>query len=163
MQNAWYARHQWKIFLCFILLCPAVLLGGYHAIAEKRTDFQSWLPRDSQATRQYRWFRQYFGEDQSILLSWDGCTLEDERLDLFSDSLLAEASDGSTLSYFTSVVTGKDLVERMQSQNAGNDDFGRQQAINRLRGTVIGPDGLQTCAVAILSEHGERQQELPGC
>jgi predicted RND superfamily exporter protein len=50
--------------------------------------------------------------------------------------------------YFKSVTTGRRLLNRLTS---GSTNLRYEAAVNRLKGSVIGPDGRQTCVVVTLS------------
>ena len=48
---------------------------------------RDWLPLKYAETQQYRWFRRHFGTHDFIVVSWPGCTLDDDRLDRFVQHL----------------------------------------------------------------------------
>ena len=54
---------------------------------------------------------------------------------------------------FTRVVTGRELVDELATDRAG---LSFTEAVSRLQGTLIGPDGSQTCAVVTLSDDARR-------
>ncbi len=58
------------------------------------------------------------------------------------------ARDLLNKNYFKSVTTGRRLLNRLTS---GNTNLPYDAAVNRLKGSVIGPDSHQTCVVVTLS------------
>ena len=57
------------------------------------TVVDSWLPGDDQARQSYLRFREQFGEDQYLLISWTSCRLSDDRIEPLSLALEAAAED----------------------------------------------------------------------
>ncbi len=54
---------------------------------------------------------------------------------------------------FTRVTTGRELVDELATDRAG---LSFTEAVSRLQGTLIGPDGSHTCAVVTLSDDARR-------
>lgn len=145
------------VVLCGLVgLLPLTVLGVSAAVRGNLNDVRDWLPAHFAETIQYREFREHFGSDEFVIVSWPGCDLDDERLERLSAELSARSSarkrrGGDPL--FTRVTTGGELVEALAANRVG---LSRSAAISRLRGTVIGPDGRHTCAVVTLSEEARR-------
>jgi predicted RND superfamily exporter protein len=143
--------------LCGLVgLLPLTVLGVSAAVRSNVNDVRDWLPAHFAETIQYREFREHFGSDEFVIVSWPGCNLDDERLERLSANLSERSSahkrHGADL-LFTRVTTGSELVEELATNRVG---LSRSQAISRLRGTVIGPDGRHTCAVVTLSDEARR-------
>jgi predicted RND superfamily exporter protein len=136
-------------------LAPITVLGVVRAIRSNANDVRDWLPAHYPETTNYRKFQKYFGSEDFVVVSWPGCTLADPRLNNYSDALnehnQAAARESEPL--FTQVTTGRDLIWQLTSAPTL---LTREQAIERLTGTVVGPDGEQSCAVLTLSEPGRR-------
>jgi len=83
------------------------------------------------------WCRERFLEQDQILVSWNGSSLDDPRVSKFAESLAGKlASSGARnggLPCVDEVVTPQQLLERMTQQ-----DIEESGAIDRLRGTLIG-------------------------
>ncbi len=69
--------------------------------------------------------------------------------------VLSPEDDAARRKYFKSVVTGRDLLDRLTNAPLS---LPRDVAVNRLQGSMIGPDGSQTCLVVTL--HAEALGEL---
>lgn len=133
-------------------LLPLTGLGVSAAIRSNVNDVRDWLPAHFEETVQYREFRAQFGSDEFVVVSWPGCRLDDPRLEQLSANLrersLTHQRHGTTPP-FTRVMTGRELVDELSTNRVG---LSRGQAVSRLKGTIIGPDGSQTCAVVTLSD-----------
>ena len=89
MLHNFYARFGLAIILATIVSIPLLILGASETIRQKRSDVYDFFPRGFPATETYEWFREYFGGDQYILVSWQGCVLDDARLPMFAEALLS--------------------------------------------------------------------------
>jgi predicted RND superfamily exporter protein len=149
------SRPRWAIAVFCLLLCllPLTIMAAITAIISNVNDVRDWLPKHYKETGQYEWFRERFGSEEFVIVSWPGCTLEDARLKQLS-SILAERSRSEeslgNSPLFTEIMTGRELVDDLTGVGAG---LSLNQALNRLQGTIIGPDLQQTCVIVTLSEN----------
>lgn len=149
-------RAAWMVVIAAVCLLAPTVVGVVVAVRSNVNDVRDWLPSHFVETEQYRWFRERFGSEDFVVVSWPGCTLDDPRLDQLSDELQRRSErhardTGAPL--FLRVTTGRRLLDELASDRVG---FTRGQAVGRLRGTVIGPDGKQTCAVVVISDDARR-------
>src|SRR4029453_17500211 len=83
-------------------------------------------------------------------------TLADERLDQYArwltDRAERRAASGEP-TYIARVTTSRELVNKLTSEPIL---LSRKEAISRLSGVVIGPDGQQSCAVVTLDDAKKR-------
>ncbi len=135
--------HSFAIVCVFGILLGFILNGAFQAIRSNTNDVTDWLPDKYPETVDLRWYQQHFqaGSDHIVIVSWDGCTLDDERIELYAAKLRNSEK-------IASVVTGPELVEQiaatLESNSSGDDP--RAAAIRRLHGSLIGPEffhGLQ--------------------
>ncbi len=161
-----YARFSWLIVALTILFIPISFYGAGRAVQTNVNKIEDWLPSSFRETGELRWFRDHFPSDQFILVTWEGCTLagspevfpedgDDPRIANIKRQLLAEEVmegdiDGEDCrKYIKSVITGRDVLEQLLAppQSLAYDD-----AVERLKGSLIGPDGRQTCLLITLKE-----------
>jgi predicted RND superfamily exporter protein len=143
-----------------VALLPLTVLGVVAAIRSNVNDVRDWLPAHFAETEQYREFNEQFGNDEFVVVSWRGCNLEDPRLEQLSVNLHARSSareQHGKNPLFTRVTTGRELVDELASNRVG---LSHSQAVTRLQGTIIGPDGSNTCAVVTLSDEARRNLRL---
>lgn len=55
-----------------------------------KNDVKDWLPDDFPETKELEWFRDNFLGEQFVLVTWPGCTEDDERFKLMVDKLRAD-------------------------------------------------------------------------
>jgi predicted RND superfamily exporter protein len=147
--GSFYRRRGTAILMVAVLFAPLIAWGVHRAILSNANDVRDWLPDEYSETQAYRWFTQQFGAQDFIVASWPGCTLTDERLDEFA-RILAERTGGeSSFQPFSQILTGRALLDRLAAPPM---ELNRRVAVARLRGSIVGPDGQQTCAVMTLAD-----------
>lgn len=149
-------RSALAVLLIAVLFVPVTFSLVRTAIRSNANDLRDWLPAHYSQTQQYRWFREHFGSEDFIVVSWPGCTLYDQRLDHMAERLrqrsdLIAAKGG--IAPFARVSTGRELVAQLTGEPS---NLKRDAVIRRLQGTLVGPDGRQSCAVVTLADqlHG---------
>jgi predicted RND superfamily exporter protein len=165
-QTNFYQRNSVWIMAILIFLLPAVVVGAIKAKGNNRNDVKGWLPLEYPETQTYRFFRKNFQGEEFILVSWEGCRMDDPRLELLAQKLIPPAEEASRIErplYFKTAQTGPRAVERMMQEPLNLD---REEAIGRLTGAIVGPapegvepgsdgddlDARQTCLVLTLSD-----------
>ena len=151
--NTFFARYsRWIIGLALAVL-PFALAGALVTMGTNRNDVKEWLPESFPETQEYHRFEREFSNDTFIEASWEGCTLDDPRLGKMA-ALLAppEGEPLPATAFFTQALTGENLVERLINPPV---KLPRREAIDRLRHSLVGPDGKQTCIVLTVSEYGK--------
>ncbi|HTU27261.1 MAG TPA: hypothetical protein VMF30_17770, partial [Pirellulales bacterium] len=151
--NTFFARYsRWIIGLAIALL-PLALGGALVTMGTNRNDVKEWLPESFAETQEYHRFEREFSNDTFIEASWEGCTLDDPRLGQMAKLLAPPTGDPvSPTAYFTQALTGVSLLERLTSPPV---NLPREEALQRLLHSLIGPDGKQTCMVLTVSEYGK--------
>src|SRR3979411_1741161 len=94
MKNLFFSRHAVKVLMLVTFLLPLVLLGAKITLRGNRNDVKEWLPASYKETGEYKWFQKNFTNETFVLVSWDGCTLDDERLKVLTAKLVPPAGQG---------------------------------------------------------------------
>jgi predicted RND superfamily exporter protein len=167
MKRSFYDRNAQTILLISAFLVIPTFAGAFRALKSNKNDVAQWLPSQYEETTTFKWFRQHFAGEQFILMSWDGCNLDDDRLRLMVGKLdpkhhptrLESVDEGQPVEiagdnpeYFKEAITGEDLLKRLTSEPA---NLSEGEALSRLKGTLIGPDGQTTCVLITLTEDGK--------
>jgi len=80
------------ILLVFFFLLPSAFRGARLAVAGKKNNIKDWLPGDFRETVELEWFAKYFVGESFVVATWDGCTIDDQRLSLLASKLTQESS-----------------------------------------------------------------------
>ncbi|MDX1926835.1 MAG: MMPL family transporter [Pirellulaceae bacterium] len=168
-KRSFYQRWGWAIIAATICLTPFAFYTAARTVQSNVNKVEDWLPKNFVETTQLAWFRKHFACDQFIVLSWEGCKLADpevpgdtddpriERLAQLlvpsSDEIAAEQAlspelDAARRRYFKVVATGRRVVDSLVAEPLRLEP---ETAIERLQGTMIGPDRRQTCVTVTLT------------
>ena len=94
MLNRFFLRHSFKIILVVLFLLPLMSRGARKALLSNDNNVHDWLPTTYDETKDFSWFQEHFDNETFVLVSWDGCTLDDQRLELFARKIVPpEGSD----------------------------------------------------------------------
>jgi predicted RND superfamily exporter protein len=86
--NNFFARHSFKVILIVLFMLPVLARGARKALMSNDNDVHDWLPTTYEETQDFAWFQQHFDNETFVLVSWEGCTLADERLELLARKLI---------------------------------------------------------------------------
>jgi len=155
--GGFYQRHSVTIMAIVVFLFPLVIVGAIKAKGNNRNDVKGWLPLEYPETQTYRFFRQNFQGEEFILVSWDGCTMADPRLELLAQKLIPPPEEAARIDrtvFYKSALTGPRAVEQMCGEPLNLD---HDEAVARLTGALIGPPpaGIEVGSAA--DDVGQRQ------
>ncbi len=147
-------KRRYQLLLIYALcLLPIVADGARHALQTNANSPFEWVPTSFRPRQEYEQFRRAFGSGEVLIVSWPGCTVDAPALDLLTHNLrrpdLLCDSTGKPL--VAQIVTGREALSGLM---AAPLRLSRGEAISRLRGTLVGPDGQTTCAVITLTSAG---------
>lgn len=184
LKPTFFDRWGRLILLLTVVMTPGVFYCAGKAVQSNVNKVEDWLPKTFSETKQLGWFREHFASDQFIVISWEGCQIghldgpdaiatDDPRIERLAQ-LLVPDRDPTTMpkewepvkavpdewrleatKYFKSVTTGRRVLDRLTSDPLSLE---AQEAVNRLKGSLLGPDGKQTCVVVSL--HNEALGQL---
>jgi uncharacterized protein len=186
--SRFFSRYSFAIILVALFLLPVIGRGARKALLSNDNDVHDWLPKTYQETTDFSWFKEHFENETFVLISWEGCKLDDPRLELLAKKLVPPEGPDSRVNFgplpkpkpkkwyddlffskwftrpdpseaiargplFKHVDTGTRLLDRLTKTPIS---LSEKQAMERLKGLFVGPDGKQTCAVVTLTEEGKR-------
>jgi uncharacterized protein len=162
-KKTFYDRWGWLILIASLACVPFAFFGAGKAVQSNVNKVEDWLPKSFAETGELAWFRKNFPSDQFILVSWDGCKLaedpavgiegDDPRIAKLAALVAPETVDPTDTDaveakkYFKSVSTGRQLLDQLTT---GTHPLSYADAVERLKGSVLGPDGRQTCVIVSL-------------
>lgn len=168
-KRSFYQRWGWAIIAVTFCLTPFAFFCAARTIQSNVNKVEDWLPKNFVETAQLAWFRKHFACDQFIVLSWDDCKLADptipgdvddpriERLAQLlvpdSDAIASEQAltpelDAARRRYFKVASTGRRVVDSLTAEPLKLEP---ETAVERLQGTMVGPDRRQTCVTVTLT------------
>lgn len=144
-----------RFLLGLLIILP--LLGYWAARVEFGTpEARQWLPSGDLAVQEYDQFRKWFGEDQFVLLSWEGCTLDDPRLPRLAEHLRELISSHPEYG----ILSIEDSARSLRLLTQPELGIERQAAIERLSGIAIGPNGAGFITVRLIASAPSTYQPL---
>ena len=154
MKKSFYRRHGLLILLISIISVPIVIFGAFSATNSNENIVSDWLPPHFEETKRLEWFVERFGSTEMMVVTWNGCRLDDHRVDQFAESLRSptKVSKSTRLELFERVLTGPEMFRKL---TAAPFNLKPSKALERMHGWLIGSDNKTTCVVAILNKHGE--------
>lgn len=142
--------------LLMLVTYPLLLLGVSRSLASMRNAPILWIPDTFAGIRVFRDFVDRFDSLEVILVSWEGATVDDERLKLLADELQARQDAESGPKSYSAITNGYSQLREMMDPPL---DLSRAAALRRLQGSMIGPDQQKSCMLAFLTEHGASRPE----
>lgn len=157
MKQATHRRLR-LVFLYLALALPFVIYGAMQTLSSNVNSPLDWVPRSFPPRAAYDAFGESFGPGDTVIASWDGCTLDEWRLDPLVQALreAPQFYDAHGAWLFHSVACGREMVEQLASGSAGLD---WNQAAERLRGSLVGPDAQTTCLIVAFTPAGSKQRQ----
>ena len=176
MNESFFSRRSFLIVCLLVFTLPFIWAGARRTIQSNNNDVKDWLPEAFDETAEHSWFESHFPHEQFVLISWEGCTLHDQRLELLAKKLVPPEPEGSEddspaatdvagekqgepeeKRLFNSVLTGTRLVDEMLARYEGTSyALSEEEILARLEGSLIHKDPntgeYNTCLVVTLSE-----------
>lgn len=152
------------LILCLTLFSmPFVLTGTVRSLKVYASDIRQWLPDGFEESLVYDEFTKRFGIDEMVVVSWEGCTIENLQIRQLQEALEQSTTqskpdeNGNTAStnLFDRIMTGPDLIARIQ-----NSGVRRKFAYKRVQGLMVGPDQKTTCLLAYPNSAVKDYQKL---
>jgi len=88
MKNAFFNRYGFRILVVVFFLLPFIGQGTNWTIKSNSNNVADWLPDSFEETHQYQWFLGHFPFERFVVVSWQGCTMDDSRLEMFAQKLV---------------------------------------------------------------------------
>ncbi len=160
---SWWVRLALVTAVGLLITAPFAIHGSELGLKSMFNAPLLWIDHDAPARKQFNEFLELFGTHEMVVVSWPGCTVDDQRLDRAGERLREvhrELVEAGQTPLFTHVLTGNTMLDELR---AAPIDLSRKAAINRLTGVLVGHDGKTSCLVVELSAAGGmgRKQSIP--
>ena len=146
-RRLWVTRCCWAIIGMLGLCTPLVVVGVY-SVRSSTADMTQWLPDGRPAVNQYKQFVTQFGVDDFVLITWDDCHVDDERIPKLANALREARGNPER---WRAVTTGPEALDELTDDPPG---LSVPLATSRLQGLLLGTDRSTTCIVLTLTSHG---------
>jgi predicted RND superfamily exporter protein len=122
-----------------VFLLP--LIGWSLSHIRLENDVAGWLPKNDPQSKILDWYQRLFPNEERILLSWDDCSLTDERIQRLAELLEGVAKPGGAREggspYISEVKRPHDLLKRMMREG-----IPFRTALDRTHGLLVGDGAL---------------------
>ncbi|MHC4878104.1 MAG: efflux RND transporter permease subunit [Planctomycetota bacterium] len=129
----------WVLVLMAALMPPSIWALSK---IDMDNDIRKWVPSDDPNTVALNWYQDHFPHNESVLVSWDGSSLNDPRVTWLHDRLAGVADEEGVLHggsrYVARVVTPQSILRRIEEENVPHEE-----ALARLQGVLIGTGPLK--------------------
>ncbi|MDR0328093.1 MAG: MMPL family transporter [Planctomycetaceae bacterium] len=88
MKNAFFNRYGFRILVIVFFLLPLIGQGTRRTVESNSNNVADWLPDSFVETNQYQWFLKNFPFERFVVVSWEGCTMDDSRVEMFAQKLV---------------------------------------------------------------------------
>ncbi|HEY2253029.1 MAG TPA: MMPL family transporter, partial [Planctomycetaceae bacterium] len=151
-QDRWGNGRALWVVVAMAFLIPMAIAGLFSMKTEN--EVQDWVPRDNPEYKTVEWYGHHFPQHEGVLLTWEGSSLDDPRVDRLVQKIRGVAdSTGKTRGgskLIERVSTPQELIGQMRKNKASRDE-----AIDRLHGVLVGAGPLRIR----LSEFGRARHD----
>ncbi|MCA9041231.1 MAG: MMPL family transporter, partial [Planctomycetaceae bacterium] len=128
------------IILAMVLFVPLIFLSLKQI--ELKNDVAGWLPEEDPQSRVLTWYSDQFPIKDTLLVSWDECSLDDPRINLFVHKLRGiQKSTGEWYNGNPYVAEVHSPLETLQK--IANREVEPEEALDRMTGVLVGPGLLR--------------------
>ena len=155
--NRFKGRKRFMMVVLYgIVLLPWIIPAAYRALQSNANSPLDWVGDDFAPRLHYDQFCRDFGTADSVIISWPECEIGNARIDAFVAALRgAPAFRDRGKPLFHQVTSGREIVAAMNRPPLA---IPVDEAIARLRGTIVGADGRATYVLVGFSEEAVRQR-----
>ncbi|QDV17504.1 MMPL family protein [Gimesia panareensis] len=157
-----HRKRFWLLVIYLLVLLPFIGYGAAQALQTKVNSPLDWVDGSFPARADYDQFREQFGNSDTVIISWQNCTLDNPDLDELVTALRTDPvfKDDSGQWYFERVISGRELYRSLSSPAMRLNE---REVHDRLDGTFIGEDEKTTCIIVSFTPAGLlKRKELVG-
>lgn len=140
-RDRWGNGYGLWVLVGMAFLTPLAIWSCEHIHLENRVE--NWLPDDDPQAQILDWTHEYFPQEDRLLITWDGSSLADPRLNEFKDKLDGLANpvnsqERKSVPEIDNVIAPQDLFDTMVDRGVDH-----QKALEQLSGVLIGRGPLR--------------------
>ena len=157
-RNRQLIRRYIATTVLIVVLLPILAIGAIRSIESMCVAPEKWVPPSFEARQTYDWFVDQFETGDVVIVSWDGCTIDDPRLAKL-ETIVGETADRAGSGDFSQtvdrIVTGFSAIRTLMDEPLR---LSPGEAIDRLSGTLVGPDRRTSCAFIVMTRAGNNRR-----
>ncbi|MDR2169635.1 MAG: MMPL family transporter [Planctomycetaceae bacterium] len=88
MRNTFFSDHGFRIIFLVVFMLSFIGMGTNRTLKSNSNNVADWLPETFKETQEYKWFLKNFPYESFVVVSWEGCTMDDDRLEMFAQKLV---------------------------------------------------------------------------
>lgn len=88
MSKTFFSDYGFRILLVVVFMLSFIWMGTKRTLMSNSNNVADWLPETFAETQQYKWYLEHFPYESFVVVSWDGCTMDDDRLEMFAQKLV---------------------------------------------------------------------------
>ncbi len=164
MKKTFFEKYALLILVLLAFSLPIMMVGVKRTLENVRNSMKEWLPDGTPEAALHTWFQQNFPNEQFILMSWDGCSLYDPRIEVMKHRLMPRrdarnevVNEDFNLRFFENCASGTELAKTLSEGSS----LKYEEAIGRLKGSLIGMDGVKT-SILIYMRPGSEGENMKG-
>ena len=150
MKKDFFKEYGFRIVFVVFFLLAFVWMGTKQTILSNSNSVEDWLPAQFQQTRDYRWYLENFPFESYVVVSWEGCEMGDDRIELFAQKLVPE----QTIDNFSLSGVDETFKADLQLDRA-------PEGVRDLPDSFVGDANLSTQALVEAGAAENRKEETP--
>lgn len=159
---------RWLILLAFIALFGVLVYGGLEAKKNCVNQVTEWFPEDFPETQKLNFFKDYFGSNEMVMISWEGLSSEDPFQEtvasVFKRSPGLDASGEPLPPLVRLTLTTSQMLRQLDELNEKR--FARQKppkpiheiSMDQLHGWLLSRNRKQGCILVMPSKEGSEDR-----
>ncbi|MDR1925611.1 MAG: MMPL family transporter [Planctomycetaceae bacterium] len=108
MRSTFFSDYGFRIIFVVIFLLSFIGMGTNRTLKSNSNNVADWLPETFKETQEYKWFLQNFPYESFVVVSWEGCTMDDDRLEMFAQKLVPGRTIDNVSDWMTGIVVEVD-------------------------------------------------------
>ncbi|MDR2346253.1 MAG: MMPL family transporter [Planctomycetaceae bacterium] len=108
MRNTFFSDHGFRIIFLVVFLLSFIGMGTNRTLKSNSNNVADWLPETFKETQEYKWFLENFPFESFVVVSWQGCTMDDDRLEMFAQKLVPGKTIDNISDWMTQIVVEVD-------------------------------------------------------
>ncbi|MGL4595698.1 MAG: efflux RND transporter permease subunit [Thermoguttaceae bacterium] len=88
MGKTFFGDYGFRILLVVFFLLSFIWMGTKRTLQSNSNNVADWLPESFVETQEYNWFLNFFPHESFVVVSWENCTMDDARLEMFAQKLV---------------------------------------------------------------------------